>query len=109
MNVVPVAIIQFFQFVHQEVNHVKPVANPHMGPVQPHVRNLRQNFMPTERLFSRGLRVRITCVAISSQTRDTMQAHTCFTTKQTLAVGGYGQIECLYKRGPQLLKYCTTH
>ena len=90
MNVVPVAIIQFFQFVHQEVNHVEPVANPHMGSSPTaesiHVRNLRQNFMPTERLFSRGCKVRTTCMGISTQARNTMQAHTCFTTKQTLAL-----------------------
>ena len=44
------------------------------------------NFIPTERLFSRGRRVRIACVGVNTQTRDTMQAHTRFTTKHTLAL-----------------------
>jgi hypothetical protein len=84
MNVVPVAIIHFFQFVYQEVKYVEPVANPHMGssPTAYSIHNFRQNLMPTERLFSRGRRVRITCVGAS----DTMQAHSCFTTKHTLAL-----------------------
>lgn len=112
MNVVPVAIIQFLQFVYQEVKHVKPVANPHMesSPTAEsiHVRNSRQNCMPTERLFSRGRRVRITCVGVSTQTRDTMQAHTCFTIEETLALLADMAKSYAYSN-EALLKYCTTH
>ena len=54
--------------------------------------------------------MRITCMRVSMQKRDTIHAHICFTTTtHPCSVGGYGYIERLCKRGLQRLNTSTLH